>query len=69
MFCCRVSLYLVAAGHEDVQGVANCGASCSREQLFKLLRRDKSADPFCMHTLDGSFKHHFPDTDVSVSVY
>ena len=71
MFYCRVSPYLVAAGHEDVQGVANCSASCSRERWFQMLRRDKSADPFrfCMHTLDVSFKHHFPDTDVSVSVY
>jgi len=31
MLCCRVSLYLIAAGHEDAQGVANCGASCSPE--------------------------------------
>jgi len=29
MLSCRVRLYLVAAEHEDAQGVANCGASCS----------------------------------------
>ena len=29
MLCCGVRLYLVVAGHEDAQGVANCGASCS----------------------------------------
>jgi len=45
MLCCEVSLYLVAAGHEDAQGVANCGASCSPEQWFHLLRRDKSPLP------------------------
>jgi len=28
---CGVRLYLVAAGHEDAQGVANCGTSYSLE--------------------------------------
>jgi len=45
ILCCGVRLYLVAVGHEDTQGVANCGASCSPEQCFCLLRRDKNHLP------------------------
>jgi len=42
--CCTAGseLYLVAAGHEDAQGVANYGASFSPEQWFHLMRRDKN---------------------------
>jgi len=40
MLCCGVSLYQAAAGHEDAQGVANSGVSCSWERWFQLLRRD-----------------------------
>ena len=40
MLCCVVSLYQAVAGHEDAQGVANSGASCSRERWFQRLRRD-----------------------------
>ena len=43
MLSCGVKLYLVAAGHEDAQGVANCGASFSPERWFHLMRRDKNA--------------------------
>jgi len=42
MLCCGVRLYLVVTGHEDAQGVANCGASCSLERWFHLMRRDKN---------------------------
>jgi len=45
MLCCGTSLYLVAAGHEDAQDVTNCGASCSPERWFQLLRRDKNPLP------------------------
>jgi len=45
MPCCGVRLYLVAVGHEDAQGVANCGASCSPEQWFHLLRQNKNPLP------------------------
>jgi len=60
MLSCGVSLYRAAAGHEDAQGVANSGASCSWERWFQLLRRDRNADPFrfISHTFDGCFKNH-----------
>jgi len=45
MLCCGVRLYLVAVGHEDAQGVANCGASCSLERWFHLMRQGKNSLP------------------------
>jgi len=47
MLCCGVRLYLIAAGHEDAQGVENCGDSCSPEGWFHLMRRDKN--PLLLH--------------------
>jgi len=41
MLSCGVRLYLVEAGHEDARGVSNCGASCSPERWFHLMRRDQ----------------------------
>jgi len=67
MLCCGVRLYLVAAGHEDAQGVANCGASCSPDGSTWCVGT-KIPFRFILHTFDGYFKHDFPDMDVSVSV-
>jgi len=57
MLCCGVSLYRAAAGHEDAQGVANSGASCSRERWFQLMRRDNiltSSASFCTPWMGAS---------------
>ena len=66
MLCCGVSLYRAAAGHQEAQGVAKSGASCSRDRRSQLLCRDnievEHSDLLCVtsHTFNGcfKFKHH-----------